>query len=210
MRFTEIQTPPRGPRGMQDLKLNADHQRLLDHALRRSAGDPVWRARKGAEAADLLRLAQIAPPGRLAIEQIDIEQSLRAVLLLRVPVSCRPDAANNLRVAPLAVLGLVYRREVLTQRLNGMSFIQVLSPHDAWHPNIAELGQALCLGTYLPVGIPVVQLVHMAYDALSLTTVTMDPYDVAGLANAAAAEWFRQAPHWIPLTKTPLLAPDRP
>jgi hypothetical protein len=188
---------------------------MLAQALARCGGDPAWRARKEAEAGDLLRLAQIAPPGRLRVDALDLRENLRAVLFMRVPVPCRPDADNQLTVADFAVLGLTWPRDVLQKRLPGMAFVQILEPSQGvFLANVGELGQPLCLGAHLPVGIPVVELVLMSYGALSMQSVMIDPYDAAGVVNVKATRWWQQKlqqqPDFIPLSKTPFLVPDQP
>ena len=82
--------PPLGLDAVGEVVLNGRNQHLLQQAVEASGGDPAWRARKRAEGHDLLALSQIAPPGRLVVERLDLRETLRAVLLMRVPVPCRP------------------------------------------------------------------------------------------------------------------------
>src|SRR5438552_19147293 len=85
--------------------LSPENQQRLDTALAASGGRQAWRARKRAEARDLLALSQIA--GRLTVQALDLGEALRVLLHLRVPVPCL-DGRRRFEVAPLAVLGLTY------------------------------------------------------------------------------------------------------
>jgi len=208
MKITKLETPRAGLQSLGQVALSARNRNLLGEAMKTAGGDAPWRARKQAEARDLLRLSQMAPPGRLHVERIDLGQHLRAVLFMRVPVPCRPDASNQLPVADFAVLGLTYPREVLQKRLSGMAFFQILEPHGVWHANVGEIGQPLCLGAHLPVGIPVVELVLSAYGALSMQTVMINEFDPAGVVNRNAARWWQQNIQKAPLSKTPFLVSE--
>lgn len=197
--------PPQGLVGLGEVVLNGRNQHLLEQAAAASGGDAAWRARKRAEARELLALSQIAPPGRLKVERLDMRESLRAMLLMRVPVPCRPGEDGELRVADRALIGLTYPQQVLRERLHGMSFIQVLRPLGIWHANCGSIGQPLCLGTDLPCGIPAKELVLMTYGALSMQTIQVDERDEAGIVNPAAARWWAANLHRIPLCSTPFL-----
>jgi hypothetical protein len=208
MRITRLDCPVKGLGGLDEMLLNPRNEKLLRDALEHNGGDAAWRARKATEGREVLQLSQLAPPGRLHVDSLDLRQHLRAVLFMRVPVPCRPGANNELPVADFAVLGLTYPREAIQQRLPGMAFVQILDPHSTWHANVSEDGQRLCLGAYLPVGIPVVELVLMAYGALSMQTVMIDEQDSALVANRDAARWWQQNVHRTPLSKTPFLAAE--
>jgi hypothetical protein len=209
MRFTTVhpEPPPGGLAALSEVVLSAANQHVLDEAMRRAGGPPVWRCRKQAEGRDLLGLAQIAP--RLKVGWVEMGVDLRALLFLRVPVPCRPGGAGELVVEPQAVLGLTYPQEALRQALPGYSFLQVLAPGDVWHANVA-FGpvRPLCLGASLPAGVRVKELVLMAYGALSMQTVQIDEQDAAGVMNAAAALWWQQNTARAPLSRAPFLSPD--
>ena len=89
--------PSKGLRGLRQVALNEQNQQLLDAAEAGNRGDAAWQGRKCAETRDLLALAQIAPPGRLKVGMLDLRADLRAVLLMRVPVPCRPDEDSEAR-----------------------------------------------------------------------------------------------------------------
>ena len=197
-----------GLRALPTVRLNERNQRLLDRAARANGGDAAWRARKLAETRDLLALAQIAPPGRLEVQMADLRESLRAMMLMRVPVPCRPDASNVLRVAGHALVGLIYPREVLRQCLPGPSFVQILEPQGVWHANVAHGEQPLCLGVVLPCNVPTVELVLMTYDALAMKIRQVNEADEAGVFNAEAARWWAANLHRAPLTKSWFLETD--
>lgn len=208
MKITKVQTPRWGLHELSKVDLSVRNRNLMEEALTTSGGSPPWRARKKVELEDLLRLSQIAPLGRLHVERVDLREHLRAVLFMRVPVPCRPDGNNQLTVADFVALGLTYPRDVLQKRLPGIVFMQILEPHGVWHANVGEIGQPLCLGAHLPVGVRVVELVLSAYGALSMQTVMINQWDPAGVVNRSAAQWWQQNIDKIPLSKTPFLVPD--
>ena len=190
------------------VKLNPRNQGLLDLATATNGGDPAWRLRKVAEARDLLALSQIAPAGRLQVQAIDLREHLRAVAVLGVPVPCRPDAHNVLRVARRALIGMVYPRDVLLRCLPGPSFVQILDPPDVWHANVAPGDQPLCLGVALPCNVPLLELVLMTYDALGMKTRQVNEADEAGVFNVAAARWSAANLHRAPLASAWFLEHD--
>jgi hypothetical protein len=191
---------------LSGVPLSPKSEAFLAAELREMSGHPVWRARKRAEARELLALAQIAPPGRMSVEALSLSEHLRALILLRVPVPCRPEPDGPLQVAPYAVLALTYPPEALFQALPGFAFIQIHSPVRVWLANVADDPiQPLCLGAQLPPGIRVAELVLMAYGALSMQTVMVDEVDPAGVLNVHAARWWQQNLHRVPLSNVPFL-----
>lgn len=197
-------------RNLRDVQLDERRGRLLAAALADSGGDPMWRGRKQAEAHDVLALSQVAPEGRLEVLALELSQSLRALLAMQVPVPCRPDEHNRLRVADHALLGLTYPREALCQPLPGCAFVQILEPRGVWLPAVDENRQALCMGPSLLPGLRVTELALMTYGALSMQAVQVDQLDPAGVFSAEAARWWQQNLHRAPLCRTPFLAPDEP
>jgi hypothetical protein len=215
MQTTELANPSRlGDREqavlrrLAKIKLDDRRQGMLDASMVTCGGDPIWRGRKQAEAHDLLALSQIAPEDRLVVMPIDLRESLRAGLVIQVPVPCRPDANNRLRVLGIAMLGLTYRREAIHEHMPGWAFVQILDPHGVWLPAVDEAKQALCLGPSLPVGVRVAELVLLSYGALSMQTTQLDERDTAGVFNPEAALWWQQNADRIPLTRTPFLCAD--
>jgi hypothetical protein len=199
---------PRGLAALPTVTLTPENQRLLDEARAAAGGTAMWKARKAAEARDLLALSQLAP--RLLVQQLDLRESLRALLSLRVPVPCRlPGEDSMLVIGDQVLLGLTYPQEALRQQLPGYGFVQILAPLGVWHANVAYGPvQPLCLGAALPAGIRVKELVLMAYGALSLQTVQIDETDSAGVLNIEAARWWQLNVARIPLSRTPFLAPE--
>lgn len=201
--------PARGLAALPEVALNERHQRMLDAALAQAGGPPVWRARKRAEARDLLALSQIAP--RLRVDFLDLREAFRAVLWLKVPVPLQPDEQGQLRLAGHAVLGLMYPQEALRQPLPGYAFVRILAPGPVWLANVAPvIDQPLCLGAHLPSGgmLRVKEIVLMSYGALSMQTVMVDQYDAAGVMHVEAARWWQQHTDAIPLSRTPFLGTD--
>ena len=197
--------------GLADLaqvKLSPDREHVLLAALHSSGGSPAWRARKAAEARELLALAELAP--RMEIWELDLGADLRAVIHLEGPVACLPGGQGALVIERHALLGLTYRQEALSRPLSGYAFVQILAPHGVWLPNVsADAAQAICLGTSLPAGVRVRDLVLMSFDALTMRSVQMDELDPAGVLNGAAAR-FWQSPlnaTRIPLGTSPFLGP---
>lgn len=209
MQFTRVrpEVPQGGLAALAQVTLSPENQRLLDEAMNGAGGPPPWKHRKHAEARDLMALSQIAQ--RLRVGSLDLTADLRALLLLRVPVPCRPGGVGELVIEPQAVLGLTYPQEALRQALPGYGFLQVLAPADVWHANVA-FGpvRPLCLGAALPANVRVKELVLMAYGALSMQTVQIDEQDAAGVMNAAAALWWQNNTARVPLTRTAFLSPD--
>jgi hypothetical protein len=180
------------------------HQALLDVATPTAAGPPAVRQRMLAEARDLVVLAQVSR--RLDVRWIDLAAGLRAKVDMEVPVPCLPDPAGPLQIAPRAVLGFQYPPQALVMPQPGYAFVSILAPRPVWLSNAsADASQALCLGARLPPGIPLREIVLMTYGALTLQTVQMDLLDAAGVLNPAAALWWQQNTHRIPLTREPFL-----
>lgn len=192
---------------LPQVRLTPQHQSLLDHAAGLCGGPPEWRNRKIAEAHDALALAQIA--NRMSVAQLDLFNDLRILIQLRVPVPVLPDPRQALQIAPLAVLGIVYRFSTIGHAEPGYSFVQILAPAPVWHANVSlQLGQMLCLGPLLPAGIPLKEIILMTYGALSMQTVQLDALDPAGVLNPIAADWWQRNLNLIPLSREPFLNPQ--
>ena len=192
-----------------DRELNPQHQKVLTLAAASMQGPESWKTRKIAETHNLLALAECAGPSRLEVLTLDLAMDLRTVIKLHVPVALKPDAQGELRTASEAVLGLNYPQMIRAVPLPGFAVVSLLFPPLAWYPNIGSTrGQRICLGTNLPTGIPVTELVIAAYSALSLQTVNLDPADAAGVMNVSAAEWWQANQHLMPLTSEPFICPS--
>lgn len=182
---------------------------LYDFAASTAGGAAGWRQRKKVEARLLLELAERAGPKRLDVLLLDLAEDLRTVVRLGVPVPLRPGPDGSLPTAPAAVLGVGYPRLALTRPVPGFAFVTLLEPsRGAFHPNIGRVrGQRLCLGSELPPGIPVTELILLSYGLLSLQSVTLDPDDAAGVMNDEAARWWQQNTDRIPLTREAFIGP---
>jgi hypothetical protein len=203
-----VTTTPTAP-GLADLDrvvLAHETQAQLDGVAAMAGGDPAWRARKRVEAHQLLALAQIAGPERLAVHMLDLEDDFRAVIRLNAPVAMEPDGDGDLRVADGAILGINYARVALAQPMPGFAFVRLLvPPAGAWYPNIGGAGQLVCLGASLPAGIPVTELVLGTWGVLTMQAVMLDPDDHAGVMNGQAAAWWSARADRMPLAAEPFL-----
>jgi len=184
--------------------LNERHGRILDFARATCGGVAAWRVRKLAEVHELAALAQIS--NRLKIEWLDVTVDLRAVVEMRVTVPClhRPD--GPLEVMPRAVLGFMYRQAGMVLPQPGYSFVQILAPSHVWCANVSrDVHQVLCLGPSMPAGVPLKEIILMAYGALTMQTVQLDAADAAGVLNAEAADWWLRNAEKFPLSREPFL-----
>ena len=111
---------------LDQVPLGPESLRMLDAASAAAGGNAMWRGRKLAEIQDLLALAQIAP-WRLSVEYLDVGETLRAAVTLRVPVPCWPEGATDIVLADRVFLGLSYRQEALLAPQPGFAFVQILS-----------------------------------------------------------------------------------
>ena len=194
---------------LSEIALSPDRQQQLELALVANGGTAAWRGRKRAEAWDLLALSQLAPPGRMQVEFLDLRVALRAAILLRVPVACMPEPSGQLVVAPQTLLGLTYPQEALSRPLPGYAFVQILSPQRVWSANVApDVRQPLCLGAQLPAGIRAKELVLLAYNALSMQTHMVDELDPAGVMNPVAAVWWQRNLARVPLSRVSFLGDE--
>lgn len=199
--------PPGGLAALAKVELDERGEAMLNSAGAEAGGPLPWRNRKKAEARDLLALCRIAP--RLQIQQLDLRESLRALLFLRTPVPLRPGEHGEFFTGNYAVLGLTYPQEALSKQLPGFAFLEILAPENVWHANVSTYPvQRLCLGAQLPAGIRVKELVLMAYGALTMQTVQIDESDSAGVLNAEAAIWWQQNRARLPLSRVPFLGID--
>lgn len=196
----------RGLHTLGEVMLDEPLGELLEFARATCGGPAAWRQRKLVEVRELLALAQLS--GRLRLQWLDVAVDLRAVIEMRVPVPCLPKPDGALEIAPLAVLGVIYRQEVLVSPQPGFSFVQILAPGPVWSASVSgDHRQLLCLGTSLPVGIPLKEILLLTYGALTMQTVQLDPRDSAGVMNPAAAQWWTCANNLkkIPLSREPFV-----
>jgi hypothetical protein len=206
--MTGPHTKPSGLAALPDVRLSSAQQGLLKRAMASAQGSAPWKARKRAEARDLLALAELAPRGRLVVRDLDAREGLRALISIDVPVARMPEPGGPLMIERGAVLGIHYPQEALYRPSPGPALVQVLAPRDVWHANVSSRAlQCLCLGATLPPGIRVRELVLMSYGALSMQSVMIDSGDPAGVLNAEAAEWWQDNRDRLPLTSVPFLAP---
>ena len=200
---------PLGLHQLDQVVLSRPAQEKLDLAAKRAAGTAVWRQRKILEARDVLALSEIAPPGRLEVQQLDLAESLRIRVQMQVTVPCL-DRHGRFVVGNRATLGIVYRQEALLQRQRGYYYVSILAPLGVWLACVGPgLEQPLCLGAWLPAGIRVRELLLMSYGALTMTNILVDPADPARLMNPPAGLWWQQNLHRRPLCDEPFLGSER-
>lgn len=197
-----------GLRDLAQVELAARYHELLEGARDQATGHRVWRERRLAEARELLALATVAP--RMEVKDLNLGDDLRALVRLQMPVPCRFGSEQDLVISHEALLGICYPRRALFESLPGPSFVQVLLPMGVFHPNAsAPPIQRLCLGTQLPAGIRVRELVLLSYRALTMQDHTLDVEDPAGVFHAEAARWWQANADRVPLTRAPFLGvPD--
>ena len=209
MKITETRTPPPagGLTALDQVELSKEHRKMLDNAMLSCGGGAPWKNNKRCNARDLLALSQIS--GRMNVRELDLAERFQALIFIEMPAPCTPSSDGELQVAQGVLLGLTYPQEALILPQPGYSFIQILMPRGIWHANAGDIehGQPLCLGVQIPTAIPVTELVLMAYGALSLQAVQIDERDHAGVLNAAAARWWQQNRHLMPLTTEPFIRP---
>jgi hypothetical protein len=207
MAATAEPKPARSLSALHQVKLAPPYQAIYDQVAPGAAGPEPWRQWKLGGAHSLLASAQVS--GRLVPQFLDLTDAFRAVFLMRVPVPCRRGGEGPLFIEPVAQLALTVRPEALTAAQPGYSFIEILAPRDVHHPNVAPShvppgAQVLCLGPSLK-GCKIVDLVLMAYGAISLQTVQFSLSDSAGLLFPAAALTLQSNGCPIPLTREPFL-----
>ncbi|HOX04418.1 MAG TPA: hypothetical protein P5555_19330 [Candidatus Paceibacterota bacterium] len=189
---------------LRQIQLSGIYMTMWELAQKECGGPAACRQRFAGELHDLLGLAQIS--GRMIVHWADLSAGLRAKVEIEMPVPCMPDPAGPLRVAPRALLGVIYPPEAIFMPQPGYAFIRILSPRPVWLSTVSvDPNQPLCLGAQLPAGIPLSEIVLMTYGALTLQTVQLDRLDPAGVLNAAAADWWQRNVHRIPLTREPFL-----
>jgi hypothetical protein len=201
---------PPGLKDLENVELNPKNRDMLDKAMRHCGGDPATRNRKQAEANELMALSQIAPPGRLVVENLDLREHLRALLLMEVPVACQPKENNEPEMFERALIGFTYPNDGFQRPMPGYAFFQILLPRNVWLAQVKQPEQALCIAPQVPTGTRTAMLMPQAYGALSMQSIQIDVQDPAGLFDADIARWWQENLDRVPLTTTPLLDPNTP
>jgi hypothetical protein len=177
----------------------------LEYAMAHCGGDAATRNRKRAEARELLALSQIAPTGRIIVEALDLREDLRAMLVMQVPVACRPGPDNEPQICERALIGFTYPNEGFRRPLPGSAFFQILLPRNIWLAQIKQPEQSLCIAPQIPAGTRTAMLLLRAYGALSMQSIQIDDMDPAGVFNVEIAHWWQENLHRVPLTSVALL-----
>lgn len=216
--MSHIQTTESAP-GLDRLSsvaLNDAHEHAWKMASSMSLGSPRWKERKLAELRDVLALSQIAPPGRLSVEGIELFVDLCLKLRLAVPVPCMPaDGSGRLLVARYAIVHLRYPQLAVSMPMPGTSFLRIEEPRNIWHANVSPSGRPLphgvfCAGATVSAGTRVSELILTLYYGLCMNphAVQIDEQDPAGVLNGEAAVWWQHNRDRIPLSEQPFLEPD--
>jgi hypothetical protein len=128
------------------------------------------------------------------------------VVDMDVLVPCLRDPAEGLRIIRGARIGLIYHPDALITPQPGYAFARILGPGPVWHPNVSpDHNQVLCLGTSLPAGTSLKEILLMAYGALSMQSIQIDATHPAGVMNLQAAEWWQLNTDRIPLSREPFI-----
>ena len=176
---------------------------FLEAACGEIQGSPTWRARKRAEARDLLALETIA--SRFEVVALDLATELLAIVRMQVTVPCMPSD-GQLVVVGQVDLALRYPEKILHGPLPGYALVQVPMPRRVFHPNISDDAvQALCLGANIPQGFPLREALLGSYAALTLQALTLNREDSAGVMNQAALAYWCEHTDRIPLSKAAFL-----
>ena len=208
--LTQPQPRP-GLSRLSEVVLNNEFRKRWELETQFCLGSKPFRSRKRVEFHEFLALAQLSH--RIEPVAANLEDTLQLLFVLRCPVPVM-GSDKTLHVLEEAQLHLRYREEAIRTPQPGYSFIEIVQPQGVWLPNAfspseaagrGSPGQVLCLGTSLPPGIRVRELILMAYGALTLQAVQMDALDPAGIMNREAAEWWQRNLSKIPLSTQPFL-----
>src|SRR5436309_1374091 len=90
------------------LPLSPASQARLAAACAACRGSAAWVARKQVEGRELLALAELAPQGRMIVQQLELADDIRCVYSLRVPAAWRDPRTNSVSISDFAMLGLIY------------------------------------------------------------------------------------------------------
>lgn len=185
-----------------DLPLTDENRRRLDEACAHMAGDAHWATRRRHELHKAMALTQVT--GRVRPLFIDATDELRIALAMHVTVPTM--RSGELLVADHAIIELRYPQDVMTQNLPGTAFLRIAQPRGVWLANACPITGALCVGTEDTMrNISVVELIWLAYSALTLQVHMYDERDPARVINGEAARWWQVNQRHIPLTDEPLI-----
>lgn len=86
------------------------------------------------------------------------------------------------------------------ERASTFEVMSWLGPADAWHPNICDRAQLICLGRMSP-GTELVDILYQVYEIVTYQKVTMKENDAL---NHAACVWARAHQERFPVDSRPL------
>ena len=194
-----------GLSNLTDVELDEFHLGLYENAVENCPGTGHYQKRMLAEYREALAMGQTS--GKIKPLGVTFEGVFQLQFILQTPVPTK-DEEGEMKILDWAHVHLAYPENAVFQPSKGTDFVRIMIPPNIFHPNVSHSIpglpiQALCLGTTIPAGIRVRELILMIYGALSLQSVQMDIFDPAGLLNPEAAEWWQINRERIPLTREP-------
>ena len=158
----------------------------------------IWREKKVSIERDFRFAARRSPVMRL-LGLEDCGPELRAYIAFLVPTLLAPGPQGELRTGGPVVVGIRYNESFLTVPPIPWEVVCVLSPLNAFHPNI-HAGNGLCLGS-IPSGFSIEPCLHLTFAALVLQSHNCVEWE--GL-NPVAAAFVREHACQFPLVPTGL------
>jgi hypothetical protein len=178
----------------------------LEEAIRRNGGGRAWREWKRRSTEAVLDLVLRSP--RMQLLGLSLEGDVEMAFEIRCPVPRWPKG-DRLVIGQRVVCHLLYQEHWRFESAPGWAPLGVVWPPDLYHSNVRPyVRSALCLwGFGLPPNTQPKEIVLAAFDAVTLQSINIDESDPAGVLNAAASEFYRRHPEYVPLTRAGLLDP---
>ena len=189
-----------------EVRLDSTNLRIFEVVKASNRGPAFWRQRKLVEAQELIALSQIS--NRVNILLLDLSDSLRVCIDLKVPVASRPDPKGDIVFHNFARVGITYPAEILRCSQSGTSLACILNPRNVFHPNVLhDESQVICLGLKLEAGIPLREIILKIYTALSMQNISveLDPKNSSGVLCPEASLWWQQHVDRLPLSNETFL-----
>jgi ubiquitin-protein ligase len=131
------------------------------------------------------------------------DDELRAMVEFNTTILVKGPDQAICEKGPVLV-GIRYHRELLSTPVVPWEIVTVLLPQYPFHPNISPTG-SICLG-HPPPAMPMMEILHMTWAALTFNVRVMDTVDWHGL-NPEAAAYVRANKEKFPLTMRGLFEP---
>ena len=192
-----IWEPPDSPWMDDATERRAWHQNLQEAALEQNGGGRGFKHWKAKALQKIIELADASP--RMQIGSVDLRNDLVLMYRIRQPVPRFPQE-GKLTVGDSVTYHLVYTEAWRHSPPPPWGPVGVLAPPDIWHPNTRPaLRSALCFGE-IPPSIEPCELICLGYFLTTLQAYQLDEQDPHGVFNAAASEFYRGKPEYLPLT----------